>query len=66
MRKPQENHRFGRGEMAEYPLTARERLRMKRAKAFMEAQDRLTGFERDTYYSHGGVVTPVMYNGEQY
>ena len=52
--------------MAEYPLTARERLWMKRAKAFTEAQDRLTGFERDTYYSRGGVVTPVMYNGEQY
>ena len=52
--------------MDEYPLTAQARLRMKRAKAFTEAQDRLTGFERDTYYSRGGVVTPVMYNGEQY
>jgi len=67
MRKTGQWHtRRGRGEMAEYPLTAQARLRMKRAKAFTEAQDRLTGFERDTYYARGGEVTPVMFNGEQY
>jgi hypothetical protein len=53
--------------MAEYPLTARERLRTKRHKAFTDAQDRLTGFAayaRTSYYD--GSDNEIVVNGEEY
>ena len=70
MRKTGQWHtRPGRGEMAEYPLTARERLRMKRAKAFTEAQDRLTGFDEYNnlmHYDLHGSVNPIVVDGVPY